>query len=87
MNLNAIWTSALINLLRMATSGAIVAKVIELVKSASDMSISGEEKKRAVLLALREVGGELEPLIREVGTSVLNLLIEAAVAYIKARQK
>ena len=75
----------LMGLMNAIVTSAVMDDVIALVKEASSLNLSGDEKKarvKAALIALRaEVGGNIAKL----SGNVINLAIEAAVAWVRAK--
>ncbi len=75
----------LLNSMKMVTDGNLMQTIVNLVEETTNIEISGEEKKRAVIQRLKAVGGELKPIVAATAGYLLNLAVEVAVAYIKSR--
>lgn len=75
----------LLNAMKMVTDGSLMQTIVNLVNEMMDFNLSGEEKKREVLRHLKEIGGELQPIVAATAGYILNLAVEIAVAYIKSK--
>lgn len=84
--MKSIWASMLLKIIAIVTSKAFIDKVVDLVAAAMKSGKSGEEKRAMVLAGIRELGGELAPIVREAGQSIINLAVEIAVAWVKAKR-
>lgn len=85
--MNPYVASALLGLLKMITSGALMDHLIEFVSEVANLQISGEDKRRAVLQRLNTIGGDLQPVIAATASYVLNLALETAVAYVRSHSE
>lgn len=85
--MNSIVATVLLNTMKLVTSGALMEHIVELVGEASNLSISGEEKRRAVMEKLKQVGSDFQPIIMATAGYVINLAVEVAVAYLRSRSE
>ena len=69
--------------LKRLTSPDFMQALKDLVLSYMDDDISGAEKKEAVLEELKQLGQEVGEMVVDMSGSLLNLALEAAVAYVK----
>ncbi len=79
-----LWTSLLWNLVtKIVGNASLTQNIFELVQTAASWKLSGQEKKARVMAELGQIRDDLD----EIGGWLINLAIEAAVAWIKARVK
>ena len=85
--MNSIVAAVLLNTMKLVTDGQLMDHIVGLVGEVSSMEISGEDKRKAVLLKLKQVGGDLQPVVLATAGYVVNLAVEVAVAYLRTRAK
>lgn len=83
--MNKFISTIIINAVGVITSKEVTDKVIELVRTASSLEITGEEKRAQVKAQLKALTGELGTKVQGLESYIINLAIEAAVAFITAR--
>jgi hypothetical protein len=77
--------SMLVYFTKRLIDGEVFDHIHHLVVSAANMDIPGDEKRKAVLLSLRDIGNDMLPALAATAGWVVNLAIEVAVAKIKAQ--
>jgi len=80
-------TAALLRIVGMLVDGKVLDEILRLVQTYFSETLSGPEKRDAVEQELRVLRGEVGEAVRETAGYLINLAIEAAVAYLKARSE
>ena len=77
----------IIALLKRLADAGLVESVRDFVLVVMDLDIPGEQKKQRVLEMLRQFYGAGATVLAETAPHIVNLIIEAAVAWAKARRR
>lgn len=85
--MNAFYAKAILTLLKLAIPKDAVNHIVELVSIAVDNEGTGEMKRKAVLDQIAVVKGDLKQTFDNLSSNLINLAVEAAVAYVKAVAK
>ncbi len=79
------FTKIILTAVTALTSRAVTDKVMELVKTQLTSPLSGEEKRAEVKRQIDALKTEVGSAFAGVSNGLLNLVIEAVVAYVQAR--
>lgn len=80
--MNKALTAILLQTMKGITSGALIDHVVDLVRCAADLKISGDDKRAFVKGQIKAIQGDLGLVISSTAGYVINLAVEVAVSYV-----